>query len=117
MRKTNYLVFSNPVEGCEDAFNAWYDKHVADISRVPGFASAQRFALEEDRSQTPGGVWRYLALYEIDGDIGQALVALRAAAESGSVERPDPDCVAGDIFSQVFHPVGDRFVAGAAVES
>ncbi|MGE0304233.1 MAG: hypothetical protein AB7Q27_00540 [Acidimicrobiia bacterium] len=116
MRKTHFLVFSNPVEGCEDAFNAWYDKHVTDISRVAGFASAQRFVMDEERSESPGGARRYLALYEIDGGIAEALAALRAAADAGAVERPDPTCVAGDIFSQVFHPVGERYVAGESVE-
>jgi hypothetical protein len=36
-----YLVFSNPVEGREDEYNAWYDEvHLPDVQRIPGVVGA-----------------------------------------------------------------------------
>ena len=36
-----YLVFSRPVAGREDEYNAWYeDVHTQDMKRVPGSATS-----------------------------------------------------------------------------
>jgi hypothetical protein len=65
-----HIVFSRPPEGIsEEEFNRWYDAHLPEILSIPGFVSARRFRLEsvvEDATApTP---FRYLALYEIEGD-------------------------------------------------
>jgi hypothetical protein len=40
------LVFTNPVEGQDDAFNEWYDsRHFVDVLNVPGVVAAQRYDL------------------------------------------------------------------------
>ncbi len=65
--KTYYLVYSNPVEGMEDAYNQWYsDVHLKEVLQIEGILSAQRFEL------TPSQLveeqeFQYLAMYEIDG--------------------------------------------------
>lgn len=46
MRRFKMLVFSQPFPGREDEFNEWYTgRHLGDICALPGFTSAQRFAL------------------------------------------------------------------------
>ena len=66
--KTYYLVYSNSVEGMEDAYNQWYsDVHLKEVLQIEGILSAQRFEL------TPSQLieeqeYQYLAMYEIDGD-------------------------------------------------
>lgn len=63
------LVFSNPVDGCEDEFNDWYTNHHLDeILAIEGFVQAQRFRLADARMtrDTPDAPYRYLALYEVE---------------------------------------------------
>ena len=64
------IVFTAPVDGREDDYNAWYnDQHLQDVVAIPGVRSAQRFKLRTLRAGHFGH--RYLAIYEIDGDLGQ----------------------------------------------
>jgi hypothetical protein len=64
--------FTNPVAGREDEYNEWYDReHLQDVLAAPGFKSAQRFALAEG-ADSP---WRYLAIYEFEGDDPNEIVA------------------------------------------
>jgi hypothetical protein len=82
MPKATLVVLSNPVSAeKEDEYNDWYDNtHLADVVRVPGFVSAQRYRLAEVEvmPDVPFPEHRYLALYEVEGDdiaeIAQALM-------------------------------------------
>ena len=74
MARHHLLAFTNPVVGREDEFNRWYDeRHVPDLLAVPGFVSAQRFALTDATGQGKPG-WTYLALYELETDDLDALM-------------------------------------------
>ena len=78
MAKHLHIVFSEPPEGVSDEeFNRWYDAHLHEILRAPGFVSARRFRLEPEVAD-PGVRYRYLALYEIDGDPADAVAGLAA---------------------------------------
>jgi len=48
MSRHVFAVLTNPVEGREAEFNAWYDRHLHDILRLPGLVSAQRFRLSPE---------------------------------------------------------------------
>lgn len=48
MSRHVFAVLTNPVEGREPEFNAWYDRHLHDILRLPGLVSAQRFQLSRN---------------------------------------------------------------------
>jgi hypothetical protein len=75
MAKHLLLAFTNPVVGREEEFNRWYDeRHVPDLLAVPGFVSAQRFSLTDATGQGRPG-WTHLALYELDTDDPNALMA------------------------------------------
>lgn len=66
MKKCVLVVFSNPLAGKEEEYNEWYNQqHLADVLKVPGFVSAQRFKLAEANGDA---VWRYLAIYEFEAD-------------------------------------------------
>lgn len=67
MRRFKMLVFSEPFEGKDDAYNEWYTgRHLADICALPGFTSAQRFTLHSvSMGQTLN---RYLAIYDVETD-------------------------------------------------
>jgi hypothetical protein len=64
------LVFSHlPQAVTDEEFCAWYDAHLPEILSIPGFVSAQRYRLEPvvvDSAEPT--TYRYLALYEIEGD-------------------------------------------------
>src|ERR1700751_1221724 len=75
MARPHLLSFTNSVAGREDEFNRWYDeRHVPDLLAVPGFVSAQRFALTDANGRVKRG-WTYLAMYERETDDPDALMA------------------------------------------
>ncbi|HZR92443.1 MAG TPA: hypothetical protein VFA44_08565 [Gaiellaceae bacterium] len=103
MSDSLHIVFSSPPDGVpEDEFNRWYDAHLDEILAVPGFVSARRFRLDPIVSEPGAGApFRYLAVYEIDGDPADAIAELERAgfgskesyaalkdADSGSLELP-----------------------------
>ena len=62
-------VLSNPTDGNDDEYNAWYDDtHLADVLTVPGFVAARRFALAAPVPGQDGPAQRYLAIYEVESD-------------------------------------------------
>jgi hypothetical protein len=81
VKKCVLVVLSNPVAGREAEFNDWYsNQHLADVLKVPGFSSAQRFKLGLVDSNMQ---WTYLAIYEFEAvNPADALEALTARAGS-----------------------------------
>jgi hypothetical protein len=79
MNRHIFVVQTNAIDGEDDAYNHWHTNiHLPDALAVPGFVAAQRFKLSE--TQRPGAElseYRYLTIYEMDGDPGEALAALR----------------------------------------
>lgn len=72
------VVFSAPHDGRLEEYDEWYDDvHLDDVLRTPGFVGAQRFDVA-DLSDVPAGRYRHLALYEIEGDLDEAVDALVA---------------------------------------
>ncbi len=67
MRRFKMLVFSEPFEGKDEAFNEWYTgRHLADLCALEGFTGAQRFELH---SVSMGKeLNRYLAIYDVETD-------------------------------------------------
>jgi len=90
MARHHLLAFTNPVPGREDEFNRWYDeRHVPDLLAVPGFVSARRFALTDATGQGKPD-WTYLAMYELETDDPDALMAeVRARIGSGAIPATD----------------------------
>lgn len=61
-----YFVFSNPVDGKEDEFNAWYDnQHAPDVVAVPGFVTAQRFVASDTQLRDSKLPAKYLVVYKV----------------------------------------------------
>ncbi|MFE7747341.1 hypothetical protein [Nocardia sp. NPDC057455] len=90
MAESKMLVFSNAVEGQDDAFNEWYDnQHLAEVVDVPGVSSGQRFEIVP--AALPGGsgdapAHRYLAVYELSDDPDTVVQAFLARAANGEIE-------------------------------
>ncbi len=67
MRRFKMLVFSEPFEGQDEEFNAWYTgRHLDDICALPGFKSAQRFTIHSVSMGTT--LNKYLAIYDVETD-------------------------------------------------
>lgn len=81
MAKHKLMVLSNAMPGQDDAFIRWYDDvHIPDMCKIPGVTRAERFALKSDK-------WRYLAIYELDCDDADDVVAeLGARASTGALQ-------------------------------
>ena len=91
MSKNIHIVFSQPPERISDEeFNRWYDPHLDEILVVPGFVSAQRYRLEPAVSPSGGPLpYRFLSLYELDGDVGKIMADLDEEASSGRMDLPE----------------------------
>ncbi len=87
-----FIVFANPVDGKEEAFNSWYDAHMADIVKLPEFVRGQRFRMQS-RSGRPDPDFKYMIVYEIAGHPDEALAALGAAVKRGEAEIPNTEFV------------------------
>jgi len=73
------IVFSRFPDGVsEDEFNEWYEAHLPEILSIPGFVSAQRYRLDPVVVDDDVPVrYRFMALYEIEGDLDQLVVEMR----------------------------------------
>lgn len=83
-----HLVFSKPPAGLDDGeYNRWYDRHLHEILRTPGYVAARRYGAKTGRGGEPPAAFPYLSLYETTGDLG----ALRRdlAAERPNMDLPE----------------------------
>lgn len=88
MAKHVLVVMSNAIDGQDDEFNDWYtNTHLADIIALDGFTAARRYRLSERQIGEEGGEpYRYLAIYEVDGDdLERAADSLNSGVDSGMV--------------------------------
>lgn len=105
------IVFTDPVPGCEDEFNDWYDaEHLDDVLACEGFVAAQRFRLSDAQiasgeNAAPG---RYLAIYEIEADSVE--VALSRLNESAGTMRITSALDTEGARSWAFSAIGERRV-------
>jgi hypothetical protein len=78
------IVYTSPVAGREDDFNAWYDDvHLAEFSALPGVISARRFKVEGN------GPAAYAAAYELSEHPDQVLAAMNRAVKDGTMHMTD----------------------------
>jgi hypothetical protein len=113
MAKHVFVVFSNPVEGREDDYNAWFtDVHLWDALKIPGIIAAQRFKLSDVQRNPPPYPWGYLALYEVEtDDLNQTVTALKERA--GTSAMVISDALAGGI-GWFFQPITPKVEAGGS---
>ena len=101
------IVMSDPAEGQVDAFNTWYDTvHLPEMLTTPGFVAARRYEAGPALGEEPPR--RFLAVYEIEGSLQDALAAVGAAAP-GFTMSPAFDAAAA--LAYTYTPVGDRMEA------
>ena len=90
------MVFSRRPDGVsEEDWNAWYDAHLHEILAIPGFVSAQRYAIDQQVGAGEGTEWTHIALYEVEGDFGKLAeemirMSLGSAEAYIELKRTDP---------------------------
>ena len=81
------LVFSNPIEGKEAEFNAWYEgTHIPEMLGTPGVVAARRYEVAQPEG-LPVPSQKYLAVYELDGDLATVFAAINERGASGAISR------------------------------
>jgi hypothetical protein len=85
-----HFVFSTPPASITDAeFDAFYERHVAEILETAGFLAARRYWLAPIVGDRPPTGYRHLSLYEVEGDSRDALALLEQRADRGELTTPD----------------------------
>ena len=97
-----YVILSCATVDQEAEFDLWYDGvHLADVARVDGVVSARRYPILSricDSADMPN--WRSLAIYEIDAEDPQAVIA-NIAEKSGTDAMPLSDAISMDGLVQI----------------
>ena len=95
MVRSIFLVLSDATGPDTDAeFNRWYsDKHIHDVSKVPGVVSATRYRIEKGVTVLPGvnaDRHGFVAIYELEANTKEELetfaASLRKAIDTGAVD-------------------------------
>jgi hypothetical protein len=101
------LVFSNPAEGKEDAFNAWYEgTHIPEMLGTPGVVAARRYEVAQPEGM-PVPPQKYLAVYELDGDLSTVFAAIGERGKSGAIS-PGVNTDRESVAMWVYSPRTDR---------
>lgn len=70
MARYRLVAFSNAADGRDDDYNRWYGRqHMPDVLAIPGMISAERYTCVGE------GPHRYMAIYEIETDDLESLIA------------------------------------------
>jgi hypothetical protein len=78
------IVYTSPVDGREDEYNAWYDNvHLPEFSALPGVIQGHRFKVVRD------GKPQYAAIYELSIHPDGVFAAMNAGIKDGTVHMSD----------------------------
>lgn len=115
MPKHIFCVFTNPVPGKENEYNAWYEDHINQILSLRGFAAAQRFKFNPARQRpgAPPNPYQYLAIYELD-DVKVAMNSLAKIIATGNFPPPPKELCHPQRGEAVFDAAGRRKLAKRA---
>ena len=84
-KRYRFVALVNAKQGRDEEFNAWHtSRHLPEVVRAAGFTRGERFKLVEG-SNGDNTLYRYLVLFEGEGDPMDALTRLGAAMASGKV--------------------------------
>lgn len=89
------LVYSDPVEGRDEEYAAWYDDvHIPDVLKVDGVVSGHRYELTHvAREGAAPPAHQFVAVYEMEGDADEIFAELRRRSNT-------PDMPVSDSFDR-----------------
>jgi hypothetical protein len=78
------IVYTTPVDGREDEYNAWYDDvHLPEFTALPGVINGRRFSVVAD------GKPQYAAIYELSSHPDDVMAAMNEGIKNGTVHWTD----------------------------
>lgn len=108
MQKHIFIVYTNAMEGQDEAYNEWYtNRHLIDVLTIPGVVAAQRFALSDKQRLDPPFPWNYAAIYEIETDDLDAVIG-PLKEWIGTPKMPRTDAMNPHREAYFFHPITER---------
>jgi len=109
-KRHQFVALVNCKEGQDAAFNAWHSNpHLPEVVRAAGFTRGERFQLVEG-TNGDSTLYRYLVLFEGEGDPMEALTKLGAAVATGKIHMSDT--LGAPIWSSMYVPIpGAEFKA------
>lgn len=86
-----YMIFNDPAPGTENEWNKWYnEQHQVDVASIPGFKTAQRYAVSENQLSSSKPLTKYLVSYQIvTDDLPSVLKEVQRRLQSGET-KPGP---------------------------
>lgn len=101
MPRHQYVILCQPVAGRETEFEDWYNnQHLADVVKIDGVVSAQRFKITAQRGDDNSPAWQSLAIYNLDADDPEAVMDAIAKA-AGGPEMPISEAMSRDALVQI----------------
>ena len=68
-----FISLLNAKNGRDAELNDWYaNQHIPDVLQIPGFLSARRLARSDGQLAGMTPPWKYLVIYEIEGESPRA---------------------------------------------
>lgn len=103
------VVFSEPAANAEDEYNHWYNnQHLPEVLEIPGFVAAQRYRVTDAQAEGfPAPQRRYLALYDIEGEPGDAINDLLRRVHEGTIVFP-PHIEVPSVQAWCYSPITER---------
>jgi hypothetical protein len=100
-----FFSLTNAKDGRDDEYESWYrDVHMPEVMEIRGFVSAQRFKVSESQLSGMTSPWKYLAIYQIEGESpGDALAELSRRISSGAMSMSD--ALSPDVAAWTYSPV------------
>jgi hypothetical protein len=91
MENQLHLVYSRVPDSVPvEEYDKWYDFHLSEILRTPGFVAARRYKLIPDVVEEQNPIqFTHLSLYETEGAIEDVMKALWDSANQSSMDLPD----------------------------
>lgn len=109
-KRYKFVALVNCKDGQDAVFNAWHSNtHLPEVVRAAGFIHGERFKLV-DGTNGDNTLYRYLVLFEGEGDPMEALTKLGAAVGSGEIHMSDT--LGAPIWASMYVPIpGAEFSA------
>jgi hypothetical protein len=78
------VVYTDPADGREDEYNAWYDDvHLPEFTALPGVINGRRFKVAGDAKP------QYAAIYELSSHPDEVMAAMNEGIKNGTVHWTD----------------------------
>jgi len=101
-----FISFTNANDGKDIEYNSWYrDQHLPEVLSIPGFISGQRYRLSDCQFAGMVSPWKYMAIYQIEGESPAAALAELSRRISGGTITIS-DALAPDVAAWAYSPAG-----------